>query len=122
MCMCAHVPMCVHNIYIYAYTCVGTVEERPTMKHLIKVIRIKNIGIAVRWYELGLELVDDNNILQLITADHGNDTYTCCRKMFHKWLERIPDASWNNLVSALNKIGMENAANIVSEQFISSGN
>ena len=119
MCICAHVPMCVHNIYIHTYTCVGTVEERPTMKHLIEVIRIKNIGIAVRWYELGLELVDDNNILQLITADHGNDTRTCCRKMFEKWLERIPGASWNRLVAALNKIGMKNAANIVSEQFIS---
>ena len=89
------------------------------MRQLFEVMRIKNIGIAVRWYELGQELVDDNNILQLITADHGNDTYTCCHKMFQKWLERIPGASWNHLVSALNKIGMENAANVVSGQFIS---
>ena len=38
--------------------------------------------------------------------------------MFNKWLDKKPDASWNHLVAALNKIGMESAANIVSKQFI----
>ena len=106
------------HIYTRAFY-IGTVEERPTMKQLLGVMRIKSIGITVKWFELGLELFDDDNILQQIAADHCNDAYTCCLKMFQKWLEKIPDANWNRLVAALNEIGMEYAANVVNEQFIS---
>ena len=74
------------------------IEEHPDIRQLSDVMRIKNIGITVRWYDLGLELVDDDNILQLIKADHGNDNNTCCRAMFQKWLEKITDPSWNHLV------------------------
>ena len=93
-----------------------TIEKHPTMTQLLEVMRIKDIGIAVKWFDLGLELVNDSNILQQIRDD---DAHTCCRMMFQKWLESIPDASWNHLVAALNKIGMDSAANVVSEQFIS---
>ena len=98
------------NVYTY------TVEDHPKMTQLLEVMRIKDIGIAVKWFDLGLELVNDSNILQQIRDDDAN---TCCRMMFQKWLEKIPDASWNHLVAALNKIGMDSAANVVGEQFIS---
>ena len=89
------------------------------MPQLLEVMRIKDIAVTVKWFDLGLELVNDSNILQQIACNHGDDAHTCCRVMFQKWLERIPDASWNHLVAALNKIGMDSAANVVSEQFIS---
>ena len=100
--------------YIY----VGTVEERPTIRELLGVMRIKNSGITANWFDLGLELLNDYNIVQNIATDHRNDIHSCCRTMFGEWLERIPDASWNHLVAALDKIGIKYAANVVSEQFI----
>jgi len=91
------------------------------MKQLQDVMRIEHIEIATKWYELGLELVDSNRILKVIEADHRNDANTCCRKMFEKWLEKISDASWSQLITALKNIKMETAADVVSK-FIKSGN
>ena len=84
-------------------------------------MRIKNIDITTRWRDLGLELVDSNKILKVIEADHPSDVNTCCRLMFEKWLERTPDASWSQLVTALNNIEMNTAADAVNKLF-KSGN
>ena len=81
-----------------------------TIKLLKDVMRIKDINIATKWYDLGLELVDSNNVLKEIKANHPNDVNTCCTVMFEKWLERDPDASWSKLVTALNNIEMNTAA------------
>ena len=85
------------------------------MKQLLKVMRIKDIDIATRWRDLGLELVDSNMVLRMIEANHPSDVDSCCRVMFDKWLERTPDASWSQLVTALNNIGMNTAADAVSK-------
>ena len=78
-------------------------------------MRTEHIEIATKWFDLGLELVDSHKVLKVIQADHRNDVETCCRLMFEKWLERTPDASWEQLVTALNNIGMKTAADVVSK-------
>jgi len=83
--------------------------NRPTIKLLKEVTRIKDIGVATRWYDFGLELVN-SDVLEEIKANHPNDVNTCCSVMFKKWLERDPDASWSKLVTALNNIEMKAAA------------
>ena len=93
------------------------VEERPSIKQLQEVIRIKDIDITTRWRDLGLELVDSNKMLKVIEADHPNDISTCCRVMFENWLDKSPNASWNQLVTALNNIEMNTAADTISKQF-----
>ena len=80
-------------------------------------MRIEHTEVATKWYELGLELVDSNKILKVIEADHRNDVNTCCRVMFEKWLEKTPDASWSQLITALNNIEMKTAADVVCKQF-----
>ena len=87
------------------------------MKQLLEVMRIKDIDIATRWRDLGLELVDSNKILRVIEADNRNDVNTCCRLMFEKWLEMKSDASWSQLVTALQNIKMNTAASAVSKLF-----
>ena len=93
------------------------VEERPTIKQLQDVMRIKDIDITTRWRDLGLELVDSNKILKVIETNHPSDVDTCCRLMFEKWLDKTPDASWSQLVTALNNIEMNTAADAISKLF-----
>ena len=80
-------------------------------------MRIEHIEIATKWYELGLELVDSNKVLKVIEADHRNDVNTCCCLMFEKWLEKTPNASWRQLVIALDNFKMKTAADAVRKLF-----
>ena len=100
-------------------TCIyiSHVVDRPTIKQLQGVMRIKNISITPDWIQLGLELLDSHVILDSIKANHRNDVSTCCRVMFEKWLEKTPDASWSQLVTALNNIESRAAACAISKLF-----
>ena len=93
------------------------IEDRPTMQQLSEVMRNEHTAIATKWYELGLELVDSNRILKVIKADHPNDVNICCRSMFDKWLDITPDASWDKLITALNNVEMNAAAEVISRLF-----
>ena len=91
-----------------------SIEERPTIKELQEVMRIKDFDIT-QWRDLGLELVDSNQALKVIKANHPSDVVSCCFAMFEKWLEMTPGASWSQLVVALNTIKMNTAADAVSK-------
>ena len=92
-------------------------QKRPAIKQLQVVMKIEDVDITTRWRDLGLELLDSNKILKVIEANHPNDAEICCRVMFEKWLERTPDASWSQLVIALNNIEMSTAADAVNKLF-----
>lgn len=87
------------------------------MLQLSEVMTIEQTEITTKWFDLGLELVDSRKVLRTIEADHHDDVSMCCHLMFEKWLEETPDASWEQLVTALNNIGMNTAAVIVSKLF-----
>ena len=72
--------------------------------------------MAVRWHDLGTQLLTDDNVgvLDVIKADHPSDASACCNEMFVKWLELQPNATWSQLMTALNNIGM----NTVAEEVI----
>ena len=91
-------------------------EDHPIMKQLLEVMRTQHITTA--WYELGLELLDNDIPLEEIKANNHDDVKDCCTKMFKKWLDTQPNASWTQLVSALNKIGLCTTADAVSKQYI----
>ena len=73
--------------------------------------------MAARWYDLGTELLtyDTVGTLDVIKADYPNDVSACCNKMFVKWLELQPSATWSQLIIALGNIGMNVAAESVIE-------
>ena len=65
--------------------------------------------MAARWHDLGTQLLTDDTVgvLDVIKANHPDDVSACCNKMFVKWLELKPDATWSQLITALENIGME---------------
>ena len=84
----------------------------PTPKQLQNILKPNTSGLAVRWYDLGKQLLTDDTVgaLNVIKADHPNDVSSCCNEMFVKWLELQPNATWSQLITALSNIGMETAA------------
>jgi len=70
------------------------------------------------WYELGLYLLDpkhENELAIIEAADMKNDTKTCCRKMFSKWLNIDDQASWDKVIEALTEIGQDNVSNNIKQ-------
>ena len=75
-------------------------------------------GVTTNWYDIGLELLDSHTAtLNVIKANHPSDVDECCTEMLSKWLESKPDANWNQLIIALNGIGL----NTVAENIIKCG-
>ena len=69
--------------------------------------------VANHWYHLGLQLLDpkyENELDIIEAADMKNDTRTCCRKMFSKWLITDVLASWDKVIEALTLMGLNNVA------------
>ena len=89
----------------------------PTPEQLRNILKPDTSGLAARWYDLGTELLTDDTVgtLDVIKADYPNDVSACCNKMFVKWLELQPSATWSQLIIALGNIGMNVAAESVIE-------
>ena len=89
-----------------------TGHHYPTPKQLRNILKPETSGMATRWYDLGMRLFTDDTTgtLDVIKADHPNDASACCNKMFAKWLELQPSATWSQLIIALVNIGMNSAA------------
>ena len=94
--------------------CMNT-EEHPNMKALLEIMRKEHI--ATKWYELGAELLENDNHLEVIKANHQNDVQSCCHEMFKRWLDVKPNASWSQLVTALRNIEMTTAAVAIIKQY-----
>ena len=92
----------------------------PTPKQLRNILKPETSGLAIRWYDLGTQLFTDDTTgtLHVIEVDHPNDASACCNKMFTKWLELQPNATWSQLIIALVNIGMNAAAENVIECLI----
>lgn len=74
-------------------------------------------GVATQWYSLGLQLLDNCNILDRIKSNCEGDIECCCNEMFKKWLETNPDASWDQLIAALNEVELITTAAQVTTRF-----
>ena len=57
-----------------------------------------------KWKDIGIQLLknEHHSALTLIEADHKGNTEECCKKMIDKWLETVQNASWFQLIKALN--------------------
>ena len=92
--------------------------DKPfNMSQLLQLMRDE--PISAKWYELGEELLEKDIALSVIQANYPNDVNRCCYEMFKKWLDVNPDASWSQLVTALNNIGLCKAAVSISKQYMS---
>ena len=84
--------------HVYIIFFIGT--DRPTLKYLHRHV-IYYIG--PKYYSIGLELLDVDNVsrLEVIRENNPNKSKECAAEMLHLWLETSEDASWNKLIQAL---------------------
>ena len=64
------------------------------------------------WHDLGLELLEqeDEEALYQIKIHNPNDIGGCCKEMFQLWLRKCPNATWNQLIQALEEVDLNNLA------------
>ena len=90
--------------------------DRPSEKLLNKYVT----GDACnKWHELGLELLEekDVNTLRQIREDF-KDVKKCCNEMFHLWLEKCTNATWNQLIHALKEVQLNYRANQIEKMML----
>ena len=77
----------------------NTATSTPSKKKLLEFIP----RMAPHWYEIGLQLLNDNQEphLDVIKLNCSNDYIQCCLKMLWYWLETNPKASWQQLTNSL---------------------
>ena len=90
--------------------CLGSQPPNPELKVLMD-LQVSN------WYRLGLSLGLNSYNLDVIKRNHPGDTESQMCKMFDRWLRTQPDASYQQLIKALRKVGDESVANFLSKKY-----
>ena len=97
--------------YLFVFKSVIAGNDRPTMQLLNRAKRNEATEVVVKWKELGIELLGGStHRLNVIKRDHHDSQDECCTAMFQEWLDVNPNASWNELIKALENIGLVTAA------------
>ena len=75
-------------------------KSKPTKKKLLDHV-IPNV--TSRWYTLGVKLLkeDQESHLDVLKLNHAGDNETCCMEMFWYWLNTNTDATWLQIIDAL---------------------
>lgn len=66
--------------------------------------------VSYKWKDLGIQLLKSGRkmgILNEIEANYSQDVRRCCQVMLEKWLELQSDASWGQLIEALESQAVE---------------
>ena len=94
------------------------VNECPDDEYLNKYVRgtVCAAG-ANKWRDLGIVLMEQDAVtdLDVIRINHPNDVEECCSRMFTKWHQRTPKASWKQLIEALKEIDLTQLASELEE-------
>ena len=66
--------------------------------------------IADKWKDIGVQLLDsgilEQRVLEVIAADHPQSVEDCCKRMFDKWLSTQDKANWNQVIGAIQNVGL----------------
>ena len=75
----------------------------------LKYLRCVRDLIANRWYDIGLELLEqkDEKAVNIIKKNNAGNITECCIEMLELWLNRQSNATWNQLIDALKAPGIE---------------
>ena len=89
---------CVFGLVWLLPLCIGT--DCPDPKYLNRYVKA---DIAAKWFDIGVELLDlgvHTAVLDNINCQYV-DPGRCAGEMLKLWLQRKPDANWNQLIEAL---------------------
>ena len=100
---------------ISSFVFIITVTDFPKLKHLHRYKK----QISSNWYDLGIELLDDEcyDELNTIIKNNPNDINMCCSRMLQLWLRKSKKPSWKNFIRALRKIEMDDLAYQIESLF-----
>ena len=97
------------------------VNDCPDNKYFNKYVRGKVCAAgANKWRDLGIALMGQNATtdLDVIRVNHPNDVEVCCLRMFTKWCQRTPEASWKHLIEALKEVQLTQLASELKGFFL----
>ena len=92
------------EFYTSVSSCLGSQLPNPELNDLMH-LQVSD------WSRLGLKLKLDPYELDIIKKDHPNSTKSQTCEMFKIWLRTQPDASYEQLIEALHKVGDKTVAN-----------
>ena len=100
----------------------STIEnDIPKTKYLDRHVRDKVCASEPRkWEDLGKELLDDDDLPALTARTCNMNEKQCCSEMFKIWLERQPEASWQQLITALHVVKLNRLADNIEKLLIRS--
>ena len=81
-------------------------------RHVIKEVAAACAYRPDVWRDLGIELLGQGGIAELdvIKANNTDDVMKCCSKMLSLWLQLQTEASWNQLIEALEQVKLNRLA------------
>ena len=95
-------------------------SDCPAFKNL----RFVRDLIADRWYDIGLELLEqkDERAVNIIKKNNAGNITECCMEMLELWLNKQSNATWNQLIETLKAPGIElnSAASQIEGMLLSS--
>jgi len=90
-------------------------KSRPKLKDLYKHITPL---YAAYWKDIGVYLDMEVEQLQIMQADHPNDSSKSCKVLWEKWLDCNADATWEKLFNAINCVDLLSSSASTSGNYI----
>lgn len=75
------------------------------------------VPIAARWHELAIQLKLQPNIISEISVNKPNDARASLNDALLRWFRQTPNASWEDMVNALEKINENRLAQTIREEY-----
>lgn len=97
------------------------VNDSPDDKFFNKYVREKVCAAGTnKWRDLGIVLMGQDAVaaLGVIRTNYPNDVEECCSRMFTKWRQRTPNASWKHLIEGLREVSLTQLASELEKLLI----
>ena len=88
-------------------------SNRPTLRQLVSVLS----KIAHLWFDLGIQLDIDSDILHTIRKSKPFQADDCMKGMLEKWLQKYPERGWDDIVRALTELDRNDIALTVTREY-----
>ena len=91
----------IYSQVIHVTIIVSIGYKRPTLGDVYKHVVPE---YAHKWKYLGALLHFDQAELEIIFSNFRNDSEECCRSLLSRWLQKNPDASWDQMFLAIDDL------------------
>ena len=106
-----------YTLYLQEFVChfsqfIATAVGQPKLSDLLREVK------TVKWFELGLELTnDDRATMNIIRENNRGNVEGALRDTFNHWLAVCEHPTWQAVTTALRKIGENNLAGTIERNY-----